>query len=65
MFWVATAPTLARVKAQRAATAVEEELTTMPKAPVTSQRAVREKVTGDPPSGRDTGKPKRYTGTLV
>src|SRR5258708_3370969 len=45
-FWVATAPTLARAWAQRAATAGLEEETAMPIMPVRWQRAEMEKVMG-------------------
>jgi hypothetical protein len=44
MFWVVTAPTPARVKAQRAATAGEDEVTATASWPVLTQRAAREKV---------------------
>jgi hypothetical protein len=44
MFCVDTAPTSLRVKAQRAATAGEEEVTATPNIPVSSQRATIENV---------------------
>src|SRR6266436_2529942 len=44
MFWLATAPTLARACTQRAATAGDDEEMTIPRIPVSGQRVVREKV---------------------
>jgi hypothetical protein len=43
-FWLAAAPTPARAWAQRAATAGDEDETTIPKRPVCAQRATSEKV---------------------
>lgn len=47
-FCVNAAPTPARTKAQRAATAGEEEATAAPTIPVRAQRAARENVTARP-----------------
>src|ERR1700761_3588110 len=44
-FWLATAPAPASAKAQRAATAGEEEVDATPNMPVRAQRATIEKVT--------------------
>src|SRR5882724_1580548 len=52
MFWLATAPTLARTCTHRAATAGEDDEMTVPNIPVSGQRAVREKVM---PSSLDVG----------
>lgn len=46
MFWLATAPAPARRWAQRAVTAIDDELTTIPKAPVSEQRPNKENVMG-------------------
>src|SRR5262249_28014756 len=44
MFWLPAAPTWARAKAQRAATAGDEDDTAMPNMPVRGQRAAMENV---------------------
>jgi hypothetical protein len=49
MFWDAAAPTPARACAQRAATAGLDDVTTMPKRPLSAQRAASENVTSAPP----------------
>src|ERR1700761_4515162 len=55
MFWLATAPTLARRWTQRAATAGEDDEITMPNMPVSGQRALSENVMPSPLVGNDGG----------
>ncbi len=52
MFWLATAPTPARAKAQRAPTAGLDEHTDTPNMPVALQRATIEKVKYRPQGSR-------------
>src|SRR6266853_6320903 len=55
MFWLATAPTLARTCTHRAATAGDDEEMTIPSMPVSGQRAEREKVILGSPCVRNDG----------
>ncbi len=48
-FWLSAVPTPARTKAQRLATAIEDEVTAQPSAPVAGQRPAIEKVMPDAP----------------